>query len=453
MIQRIAAISIALSASLGVLAGCGGSAPEVAYQTKTVDLANGKTDRVPGLALDAKQRLVWSPTVKRKELESESIDKTTGALVYTYTPRERQVICAEPSPDAVSAFALEAAAKASIDIPKTVGISGEFSRKQAETVLLLARRSQTVTLLRDVLYRACESHVNGLIDDFGYSLILASLPRLMMQMMAIDSLGEGNAVVSETDQSKLSAVASKEAALEGQRRKVADIEARIDAANRTVQESHARADGAAAAVNIQQRIIDEADAIINNKANANPPPSAQEVTAARQRKLEAQNAMIAPASQKAAADSAVSQHAKIAGDLATALAAERTALQAAQTERDTAAAQADQVQRRLKDTAGQSVLNVIKADKEDQTLAAACVLWLARNLSVTDKALTSEPLFVSTCRALIGRLAASPVAREGAFSFGMQELSKRILQAPTDNDEARAKQETKQLYGPPASKQ
>lgn len=74
--------SIALSASLGGLAGCGGSVPEVAYQTKTVNLANGKTDRVPSLALAAKQRLVWSPTVRRKELETESIDSLEPVQPY-----------------------------------------------------------------------------------------------------------------------------------------------------------------------------------------------------------------------------------------------------------------------------------------------------------------------------------------------------------------------------------
>jgi hypothetical protein len=118
------------------------------------------------VATDAKQRVILS------------------GMRLTPKGEHRRVVCAEPSPDAVVALAESGALKA--DVAGQGG--GAISASMAESVASLGRRTATIQLLRDGLYRACEAYLNGAIDDFGYALLLGQFDSLMVSMMALEGL-------------------------------------------------------------------------------------------------------------------------------------------------------------------------------------------------------------------------------------------------------------------------
>ena len=127
---------------------------------KTFDI-EGKS-----LSLDAKQRIVVS----------------TGKG-DTNNPT-RNIVCAEPSPDALVAIAQAAGAQANV-----IGQgSGSITFSLSESAASIGIRTATIQLLRDALYRACEAYLNGAINEFGYGLILNSIDDVMITLLAIEGL-------------------------------------------------------------------------------------------------------------------------------------------------------------------------------------------------------------------------------------------------------------------------
>lgn len=87
---------------------------------------------------------------------------------------QRRIICAEPSPDAISALASSLATDLTGKVPATeAGTAGTTEaelavrRSVAEQVAYVGVRNSTIQLLRDGLYRSCEAYLNGAIGDFG----------------------------------------------------------------------------------------------------------------------------------------------------------------------------------------------------------------------------------------------------------------------------------------------
>jgi hypothetical protein len=92
-------------------------------------------------------------------------------------------VCAEPSPDAMSALAM------SLGIGTKVGAAPvNLNFGMQETVAYIGIRTATIQLLRDSLYRACEAYMNGAIDELTYGLIVSRFDKTMVAMLAIDSL-------------------------------------------------------------------------------------------------------------------------------------------------------------------------------------------------------------------------------------------------------------------------
>jgi len=148
-----------------------------------------------GVATDAKQRFIWSPRIPVR-----TIAWREGQLQADF--ERRAIVCAEPSPDALSAIAATLDAQLSGSVNDPTNLSAEarasLSRSLAETVQTIGERTETIQLLRDAFYRACESYANGAIDDFGYSLILGQIDLFMIQLLAVDALGRtrGNSEVT-----------------------------------------------------------------------------------------------------------------------------------------------------------------------------------------------------------------------------------------------------------------
>ncbi|MEO1330348.1 MAG: hypothetical protein AAFW46_11855 [Pseudomonadota bacterium] len=152
--------------------------------------AGSERGALAGVSVDAKQRLIYAPSIPVRELSDEpGADGSTDFRV-----RRRQVLCAEPSPDALSALASELVATARAQQGAgegEVGGAASFavSRSVNETVQQLGQRTQTIQLLRDSLFRACEAYANGVLDEFGYAVILGGYERFTMQALGIDALG------------------------------------------------------------------------------------------------------------------------------------------------------------------------------------------------------------------------------------------------------------------------
>ncbi len=105
-------------------------------------------------------------------------------FVISVKKNGKQIVCAEPSPDALVAIAQAASAQGALAGKGSVGVS--FS--SSESAASMGIRTATIQLLRDALYRACEAYLNGAVDEFGYGLILSSIDDVMVSLMGIEGL-------------------------------------------------------------------------------------------------------------------------------------------------------------------------------------------------------------------------------------------------------------------------
>lgn len=121
------------------------------------------------VSVDAKQRLV---------LVSRRSDKGNPSNSDSHI-----VVCAEPSPDALVSAAAAGSLKAGVG-EKSLGVTGAL----AETAANIGLRTQTIQLLRDGLYRACEAYLNKAIGAQAYQEILRSIDDVMITLLAIEAL-------------------------------------------------------------------------------------------------------------------------------------------------------------------------------------------------------------------------------------------------------------------------
>ena len=125
---------------------------------RSLDVDEGK-----GAFIDIKQRAV---------IVSKHVD-VDGKNVHTF-------VCAEPSPDAMSAYASET----SISVPDKVKIANAMQEGASFTGL----RTQSIQLLRDGMYRLCEARLSGTLDNSEYYLLLRRYQRNMVALLAIEQL-------------------------------------------------------------------------------------------------------------------------------------------------------------------------------------------------------------------------------------------------------------------------
>lgn len=105
----------------------------------------------------------------------------------------RHVVCAEPSPDSIISASAILATKLERDSTdaetKVLGkASAEATFANAQNAAFVGMRTQTIQLLRDGLYRACEAYMNGAIDETEYNMLLVNMPKVMTALIAIDGL-------------------------------------------------------------------------------------------------------------------------------------------------------------------------------------------------------------------------------------------------------------------------
>lgn len=103
-------------------------------------------------------------------------------LSGSITPTAR--VCAEPSPDAMSAMAMEAAAKGGV--PSKVQV--ELSAALQQSAAFVGLRTTSIQLLRDFGYRLCEAFLSGGIDQGEYDLLMRRFQKNVVALLAIEQL-------------------------------------------------------------------------------------------------------------------------------------------------------------------------------------------------------------------------------------------------------------------------
>lgn len=102
-------------------------------------------------------------------------------VVYTNSSGDT---CAEPSPDALEAYAASFSAHAKTPS----GVDADLASAFAESSGSIGLRTQSITLMRDALYRVCEAHHNGAIGSQDTVLLLERSQDLTLGILAIEQL-------------------------------------------------------------------------------------------------------------------------------------------------------------------------------------------------------------------------------------------------------------------------
>lgn len=182
------------------LAGCGANHDSI-YRFKTLP-----SDSATMTAIDAKQRLVMtSPAGRRPQPSSSHVQDSHAqdekASSGTTEPRPsgsdssgdivyRMRFCAEASPDVFSVLAQALSGDGrfgrSAD-PKAVQAVADFAYSSAEQGSTIVR-TQTVSMLREVMYRTCERYLNGAISELEMPIQAVRDQRMMVATLAIEQL-------------------------------------------------------------------------------------------------------------------------------------------------------------------------------------------------------------------------------------------------------------------------
>ena len=146
------------------LSGCGANFTSI-YRDYKVDPDKETTT----VLIDAKQRAIISTPNKKS---------TSGRTAF---------VCAEPSPDALSAISASLAGGVGLARPdKEERIA--LSTAVQEAAKQLGTRNATIQLLRDGLYRQCEAYMNGLISDETYDQIANKYINAMVVLLAVEQI-------------------------------------------------------------------------------------------------------------------------------------------------------------------------------------------------------------------------------------------------------------------------
>lgn len=92
-------------------------------------------------------------------------------------------VCAEPSPDALSAYAASISGEGQSEAVKAA-IKAAFGESAGSFGL----RTQSITLLRDYMYRICEAYRNGKYDSHQVAVIHRRFQTVMVGLLAIEQL-------------------------------------------------------------------------------------------------------------------------------------------------------------------------------------------------------------------------------------------------------------------------
>ena len=92
--------------------------------------------------------------------------------------------CAEPSPDALASYA----AALSLSVRKPGAGAASLAQSLQSNAASIGLRTQSITLMRDALYRVCEATANGTLGRVGAATALARSQDLTAVLLAVEQL-------------------------------------------------------------------------------------------------------------------------------------------------------------------------------------------------------------------------------------------------------------------------
>lgn len=131
-------------------------------------------DSPVAITVDARQRVLLS------QLER---DRTNHPAFRRF--------CAEASPDVFTVLGVSASGGGSLDIDDTgskalsAALQAAFASSETGTTIA---RTQTVTMLREMMFRTCERYLSGAISAEEFHIIAARDQRIMVSILAIEQL-------------------------------------------------------------------------------------------------------------------------------------------------------------------------------------------------------------------------------------------------------------------------
>ena len=149
----------------------------IAYSRLTVVVIVSSAAAVVGCAN-------MSTISRRTELPGEGIAIHLDAPQRVVFANKDGAVCAEPSPDALQAYAASLGASFSAPNKESAALATAFSENSASIGL----RTQSITLMRDALYRICEAEHNKAIGHGDTVLLLERSQDLTLGVLAIEQL-------------------------------------------------------------------------------------------------------------------------------------------------------------------------------------------------------------------------------------------------------------------------
>ena len=213
--------------------------------------------------------------------------------------------CAEASPDAMAAYA--AALALGVSAPGYgAGSGANSSQSQAASIGL---RTQSITLMRDALYRLCEATANGTVSKLSATQLLARSQDLTAVVVAVEQLTGAVAanqaiLTSNTNADASASLIADAKQLDNARKNEA---ARIEERNKAQQERDAQRE----VVNAQKTRTETAERAAVDASDDNPPPAnlaeLQDNARAERQKLDQEQSNLDSANARlAAAEESVS---------------------------------------------------------------------------------------------------------------------------------------------------
>ena len=166
--------------SLCILAGCTAT-DHTSFRHQPLSNSNSSLT-----AVDAKQRVI----IAAREIDTTTTTKSGGSSNVTTLVEQRFKFCAEPSPDVFSVVAQALSAGGTFGQtadPKAIeaALSMAFSSSEQGSTI---PRTQTINMLRELMYRTCERWLNGELGDTEMPIQAARDQRLMVSILAIEQL-------------------------------------------------------------------------------------------------------------------------------------------------------------------------------------------------------------------------------------------------------------------------
>lgn len=156
-----------------ILSGCGANY----YAIHKVDsMESGKSSAV---SVDAKQRFLLASALAINE-----------GLSNTTNPQILHRFCAEASPDVFTALGQAVSGSGSFGQAAStqeisLALKGAFSSTETSSTIA---RTQTINILKEMMYRTCERYLNGSIGDDEYPIVAARDQRVITSILAIEQL-------------------------------------------------------------------------------------------------------------------------------------------------------------------------------------------------------------------------------------------------------------------------